>query len=75
MNPAVSRRRSESAGRRALRRFLRHRAALVGLCTLGVIAFAAIVLPFLYTVDPDSTNLKMPPLANICQRRTTFHGV
>jgi ABC-type dipeptide/oligopeptide/nickel transport system permease subunit len=55
----VTRRRSESAGRRALRRFLRHRAALLGLCTLGVIAFAAVIVPFLYTVDPDVTNLKI----------------
>jgi peptide/nickel transport system permease protein len=55
----ASRRRSESAGRRALRRFLRHRAALAGLFILGFIAFSAIILPFFYNVDPDTTNLKI----------------
>lgn len=58
VNPgSVPRRRSESAGRRALRRFLRHRAALAGLLMLGAIAFAAIVVPFIYNVDPDITDL------------------
>jgi len=49
----------ESAGRRALRRFLRHRAALAGLLILAVIATIAIVLPFIYGVDPDFTNPKI----------------
>ena len=53
------RRRSRSAGRLALRRFLRHRAALAGLFILGAIAFSAIVVPFIYNVDPDATNLKI----------------
>lgn len=58
VNPgSVPRRRSESAGRRALRRFLRHRAALAGLLMLGAIAFAAMVVPFIYNVDPDITDL------------------
>ncbi len=58
VNPgSVPRRRSESAGRRALRRFLRHRAALAGLLMLGAIAFAAMVVPFIYNVDPEITDL------------------
>lgn len=58
VNPgSVPRRRSESAGRRALRQFLRHRAALAGLLMLGAIAFAAMVVPFIYNVDPDITDL------------------
>jgi peptide/nickel transport system permease protein len=53
-----SRRRSESAGRRALRRFLRHRAALAGFFLLLLIVFAAVILPFIYGKDPDITELK-----------------
>jgi len=55
----VTRRRSESAGRRALRRFLRHRAALLGLFILALIAVTAILLPFVYGQDPDVTNTKI----------------
>jgi ABC-type dipeptide/oligopeptide/nickel transport system permease subunit len=56
----------ESAGRRAVRRFLRHRAALAGLFILGLIAAVAILLPLVYRVDPDFTNPKIqftPPNA------------
>lgn len=52
-----SRRRSESAGRRALRRFLRHRAALAGFIILVIVVFGAVILPLIYTVDPDATNI------------------
>ncbi len=48
---------SESAGRRALRRFLRHRAALVGMIVLALIALAAVFGPFIYGHDPDITDL------------------
>jgi peptide/nickel transport system permease protein len=47
---------SESAGRRAFRRFLEHRAALLGLFILGAITIAAIVGPFVLGIDPDVTN-------------------
>jgi ABC-type dipeptide/oligopeptide/nickel transport system permease subunit len=47
---------SESAGRRALRRFLRHRAALLGLVILGVITLAAVAGPFVLGIDADHTN-------------------
>jgi peptide/nickel transport system permease protein len=65
---AVPRRRSnESAGRRALRRFLRHRGAVVGLSILAIIALAAILAPFLSWHDPNFTNTKLqytPPDSN-----------
>src|SRR5207302_1200259 len=54
-----TRRKSESAGRRALRRFLRHRAALAGFVIMMIVVFAAVVLPLIYNVNPDSTNLKV----------------
>ena len=50
---------SESAGRRAVRRFLRHRAALAGLLILAAIALAAIVGPIVLGIDPDATNPKI----------------
>jgi peptide/nickel transport system permease protein len=53
-----SRRRSESAGRRALRRFLHHRAALFGFGVIAVIVFLAVLFPLIYRVDPDITSLK-----------------
>ncbi len=64
-SPAISlqsvstRRRSESAGRRALRRFLRHRAALAGFVIMLLVIFAAVILPLIYTTNPDATNLKI----------------
>ncbi len=62
----VHRRSSESAGQRALRRFVHHRAALIGLFVLTVIALLAIFGPIIYGVDPDITNLSnafQPPNA------------
>jgi peptide/nickel transport system permease protein len=47
---------TEGAGRRAVRRFLRHRAALAGLFIIGFVAAAAVFGPFIYTGDPDHTN-------------------
>jgi ABC-type dipeptide/oligopeptide/nickel transport system permease subunit len=67
MTPAVpavtlqrvsTKRRSESAGRRALRRFLHHRAALVGFTVIALIVFAAVILPVFVGIDPDATNLR-----------------
>ena len=56
----VARRRSgESAGRRALRRFMGHRGALFGMAVLGVISLAAIFAPFLSWHDPNFTNTKL----------------
>jgi peptide/nickel transport system permease protein len=52
-----TKRRSESAGRRAVRRFIRHRAALAGLLILAAIVFLAIFGPIIYGVDPDVTDL------------------
>jgi ABC-type dipeptide/oligopeptide/nickel transport system permease subunit len=60
----VTHRRSESAGRRALRRFVRHRAALAGMLVLLIIALAAIFGPIIYGQDPDVTSLSnafVPP--------------
>src|SRR3954449_6643311 len=54
-----SKRRAESAGRRAVRRFFRHRAALAGLSILLVIFLSALFLPLLYNADPDATNTKI----------------
>lgn len=56
----VPRRRSnESAGRRALRRFLRHRGAVIGLSILTVIALAAIFAPLISWHDPNFTATKL----------------
>jgi peptide/nickel transport system permease protein len=57
---AVQRRRaSEGAGRRAVRRFVRHRGALVGMAILATIAFMAIFAPFFSAHDPNFTNTKL----------------
>ena len=64
-NPAVvgvtvaPRRASESAGRRALRRFLRHRGALFGMTVLIVISLGAILAPVLSWHDPNFTNTRL----------------
>ncbi|HEV8489842.1 MAG TPA: ABC transporter permease [Candidatus Limnocylindrales bacterium] len=47
---------TEGAGRRAVRRFLRHRAALAGLFFIALVAGAAIFGPFVYRGNPDRTN-------------------
>ena len=54
----------ESLLRQSVRRFLRHRLAIVGLAILAVIAMAAVFLPVLFTLDPfktDYTNIRQPP--------------
>lgn len=48
---------SESAGRKAARRFFAHRAAITGLVVLAIVALAAIFGPVIYDRDPDVTNL------------------
>lgn len=49
---------SESASRRALRRFVHHRGALAGIIILMLITAAVLLLPLVYTVDPNATDLK-----------------
>src|SRR5262245_41564781 len=62
--PRATLRPSESAGRRALRRFVHHRAAVAGLVILVAIAAAVLLLPLVYQVDPNATSLRdrfVPP--------------
>src|ERR1041385_6203451 len=47
------------AGRRALRRFLRHRGAVVGLSILALISLVAIFAPLVSWHDPNVTNTKL----------------
>jgi peptide/nickel transport system permease protein len=56
---AVNRRRSESAGRRAVRRFMRHRGALLGLTILAIVAILAIFAPLFSWHDPNQTNTRI----------------
>jgi peptide/nickel transport system permease protein len=57
---AVARRRvGESAGRRAQRRFVRHRGALVGMTVIIIIAVAAIFAPLLAWHSPNVTNTRL----------------
>jgi ABC-type dipeptide/oligopeptide/nickel transport system permease subunit len=56
--PRTSMRPSESAGRRALRRFIHHRAAVAGLIILVAIAAMVILFPLVYQVDPNDTSLR-----------------
>jgi peptide/nickel transport system permease protein len=56
--------RHESLGRLALRRFLRHRLAIVGVVILTVIVSTAVFLPFLIPLDPlktDYSAIRQPP--------------
>jgi peptide/nickel transport system permease protein len=56
--------RHESLGRLALRRFLRHRLAIVGVVILTVIVATAVFLPFLIPLDPlktDYSAIRQPP--------------
>ena len=53
---AISKRRSESAGRRALRRFIHHRGALIGLGILAVFSIMAVFAPAFSWKDPNLTN-------------------
>ena len=56
---AVSRRRSESAGRRALRRFIHHRGALIGLSLIAIMTLLAIFAPLFSWHDPNFTNTRI----------------
>jgi peptide/nickel transport system permease protein len=47
---------SESLRRRAARRFLRHRLAVIGLVTLAIVFLVAIGLPLVVTLDPVKTD-------------------
>lgn len=49
---------SESLGRLAVRRFLRHRFAVIGLALMTAIVLGAILAPHLTAVDPVKTNLR-----------------
>jgi peptide/nickel transport system permease protein len=49
---------SESLGRLAVRRFLRHRFAVIGLALMSAIVLAAILAPHVAAVDPVKTNLR-----------------
>ena len=54
----------ESLARQALRRFLRHRLAIVGVAILAVIVATAVFLPFLTPLDPLKTDyaaIRQPP--------------
>lgn len=56
--------RSTSPGRLALRRFARHRLAVVGLVVLVLLALASILLPLFLGIDPnavDVTAVRRPP--------------
>ena len=46
----------ESLRRRAIRRFLRHRLAVIGLTVLAFVVFMAVGLPFLVPLDPLKTD-------------------
>jgi peptide/nickel transport system permease protein len=54
----------DSLRRRALRRFLRHRLAVIGLTILAVVLVVAVVLPLVVTLDPVKTDygaIRQPP--------------
>lgn len=54
----------EGRGRRIVRRFLRHRLAVIGLVTLAVIVAIAVFLPYLIPLDPIKTDygaIRQPP--------------
>jgi len=54
----------ESLARQALRRFLRHRLAIVGVAILAIIVATAVFLPFLIPLDPLKTDygaIRQPP--------------
>jgi peptide/nickel transport system permease protein len=62
--PARARR--DSPGRRALRRFLRHRPAVAGLVVVAVFVVAALLAPVLAPYDPVATSwtlVRKPPTA------------
>jgi peptide/nickel transport system permease protein len=54
--PAARASRGDSPGRRALRRFLRHRLAVAGLAVVVVFVLAAVLAPVLAPYDPVATS-------------------
>ena len=54
--PRIRRATLESAGRRSVRRFVRHRGALIGIGLLALLAVTALLLPLLYARNPDLTD-------------------
>jgi peptide/nickel transport system permease protein len=66
--PRVGTRRSDSLWREALRRFLRHRFAMIGALILLAMVAAVVIGPFLYRVPIDEIDfrakLKMPSAAH-----------
>jgi peptide/nickel transport system permease protein len=60
--PAVEK--ADSPGRRALRRFLRHRLAVLGLVVIVIFVLAAILAPWIAPYDPVATSwsrIRKPP--------------
>jgi peptide/nickel transport system permease protein len=54
----------ESLARQAIRRFVRHRLAIVGLAILAIIVGTAVLLPFIVPLDPLKTDygaIRQPP--------------
>ena len=61
-NPAAARR--DSPGRRAVRRFLRHRLAVFGLAVIVLFVLAALLAPLVAPYDPTATSwslIRKPP--------------
>ena len=61
-NPAAVRR--DSPGRRAVRRFLRHRLAVFGLAVIVLFLLAALLAPLVAPYDPTATSwslIRKPP--------------
>ena len=61
-NPAAARR--DSPGRRAVRRFLRHRLAVFGLAVIVLFVLAAVLAPLVAPYDPTATSwslIRKPP--------------
>ncbi|PZP42467.1 MAG: diguanylate cyclase [Azospirillum brasilense] len=61
-NPAATRR--DSPGRRAVRRFLRHRLAVFGLAVIVIFVLAALLAPLVAPYDPTATSwslIRKPP--------------
>jgi ABC-type dipeptide/oligopeptide/nickel transport system permease subunit len=56
---AVNRRPSESAGRRAIRRFIHHRGALAGLAIIAIVTVLAVLAPVFSWHDPNVTNTRI----------------
>ena len=54
----------ESLARQAIRRFVRHRLAIVGVVILAIIVGTAVLLPFIIPLDPLKTDygaIRQPP--------------